>query len=201
MKPVNRGGSSLYQTSYERMCQVLREALAEGVRAGRGAAGGIGSIQFRACAAVYWLLLDHPIDRWGRCRSCRRHGALVGSRWRRCRVSGTASLWLEQLDELLLPRLLPHELALGALAAPGRAPARDPEDTDILPAIAAEAPTQLSQTPVVPPPPAHGFPRVGRPDPDHGGAGDDPLMASGLAVAHPRIRPATRAGRRSVPEA
>jgi hypothetical protein len=186
------------------MCRVLREALAEGVRAGRGAAGGIGSIQFRACAAVYWLLLDHPVDRRGRCRSCRRHGALVGARWRRCRVSGTASLWLEQLDELLLPRLLPHELSLGAVAAPaapGRAPARDPEDTDVLPAIAAEAPTQLSQTPVVPPPPAQGFPRAGRPDPDHGGTGDDPLMASGLAVAHPKIRPATRAGRWSVPEA
>lgn len=37
-----------------------------------------------------------------------------------------------------------------------------------------DPPTDPSQTPAVPPPPPHRSPRAGRPDPTHGGAGDDP---------------------------
>ncbi|MGH3811391.1 MAG: hypothetical protein ACRDUV_02900, partial [Pseudonocardiaceae bacterium] len=62
MTSVIRSGSSVYQTSYDLLCRLLRTALVDGVQAGRSSAGGIGSVQFRACATVYGLLLDHPDD-------------------------------------------------------------------------------------------------------------------------------------------
>ncbi|MGH3946464.1 MAG: hypothetical protein ACRDRY_24550 [Pseudonocardiaceae bacterium] len=123
---------SVYQTGHDLMCQVLRKVLLNGVQAGRSAAGGIGSVECQAVATLYMLLMDHPIDRRGRCRSCRRPGAVFGSRWRRCRVYGKASVWLHQPDEALLLRLLVHELGLAAApppatgVAPGRASASDP---------------------------------------------------------------------------
>ncbi|MBV8542956.1 MAG: hypothetical protein JO268_20890 [Pseudonocardiales bacterium] len=124
VRPVFRSGSSGYQTSRNPLCQVLCEVLVDGVRAGRGAAGGIGSVPFRACAALYGLLLDHPVDEWGRCRSCRRPGSVFGSRWRHCQVHGKATLCLRQLDEVLLLSLLASEWEL-AVAPPPEAPGPD----------------------------------------------------------------------------
>lgn len=66
------------QTSYDLMCRTLRSVLRDGVQGGQDGADGIRSVQFRASAALYGLLVDHPIDRWGRCRSCRRRGAVLG---------------------------------------------------------------------------------------------------------------------------
>lgn len=146
--------TTVYETSHDPLCRMLRKALVEVVQAGPGSAGMIGSVLCRSVATLYTLLLDHPIDRRGRCRSCRRPGAVFGSRWRHCRVYGEANLWLWQLDEALLQRLLAHELGLAAApppAAPGGAPARNPDDTDVLPAITADPPAQSLQTPAVPP--------------------------------------------------
>jgi hypothetical protein len=136
--------TSVHQIGYDVMCRVLRDA----VQAGPGAAGGIGIVEWRAVAALYLLLVDHPIDQRGRCRSCRRPGAVFGLRWRRCRVYVKAALWLRQPEEVLR-RLLTHELGMAALTPP----------VDPLP------------TPAVPSAP---IPPAGQPDPGHGGTGDDP---------------------------
>lgn len=135
---INRGGS-VHQTSYDLMCQTLREVLLAAVQAGPDAADGIVSVQFRACAALYGLLLDHPVDEPGRCRSCRRPDALLGPRRRSCRVHIKASYWLRQLDVPLLMSQLANELGLAAAGA-GR----------------TTAPT------LVPPPPVHHHPRAAR---------------------------------------
>ncbi|MGH3775427.1 MAG: hypothetical protein ACRDRR_06770 [Pseudonocardiaceae bacterium] len=116
--PVMRSGLSVYQTSHDLMCQVLRKVLVDGTQAGPGAADGIGSVECQAVATMYMLLMDHPIDQRGRCRSCRRPGAVFGSRRRRCRVYGKASVWLHQPDEALLLGLLVHELGLAAAPRP-----------------------------------------------------------------------------------
>jgi hypothetical protein len=88
---------------------MLRKVVADSERAGRGAAGGIGSVACRAVVALYSLLMDHAVDQWGRCRSCRRPGSLFGVRWRPCQVRSKASLCLDRLDEVLLLDLLADE--------------------------------------------------------------------------------------------
>ncbi len=149
--------------------EVLRGVLLAAVRSGPGAADGIGSIECQAVATLYLLLMDHSIDEWGRCRYCRRPGAVFGRRWRRCRVHGQARVWLRQSEELLL-RLLADVLGLAAgpspaaESAPGRAPASDSQDTDVRPAIATDPPTQPLQTPAIPSPlPPGPVERDGRP--------------------------------------
>jgi hypothetical protein len=115
------------------MCRVLRQVLGDVVQAGPGAVGGLGTVECQAVAALYLLLVDHPIDERGRCRSCRRPGAVFGPRWRCCRVYVKASLWLRQPAEVLRC-LLAQELGLTAVtpsAGPGRALASDPEDTEV----------------------------------------------------------------------
>ncbi|MGB6165233.1 MAG: hypothetical protein WCF33_12730 [Pseudonocardiaceae bacterium] len=86
MAPVIYRGSGVDQTDHKLLVQALRTVLVDGAGGERGAAGGMGSDLFRACAALYGLLLDHPIDEWGRCRSCRRPGLMFGARWQACRV-------------------------------------------------------------------------------------------------------------------
>jgi hypothetical protein len=58
----------------------LRGVLLAAVESGPIAAGGIDSIQRRACAVLYSLLMDHPVDQRGRCQSCRRPGVVFGFR-------------------------------------------------------------------------------------------------------------------------
>lgn len=50
----------------------------------------VDRIGWRAGAVLYLLLRDHPINRWGRCRSCRYTGTIIRFRRRRCRVHITA---------------------------------------------------------------------------------------------------------------
>jgi len=108
VRPVIRSGPSGYQTSHDPLCQLLRKVL-DDARAGRAAAGGIGSVECRAVLTLYSLLRDHAVDRWERCRSCRRPGAVFGARWRPCQVHSRATLCLRQLDEVLLLSLLADE--------------------------------------------------------------------------------------------
>jgi hypothetical protein len=87
--------------------EALHSVLVAAVEAWPGAAGGIDSIQSRACAALYVLLMAHSVDRRGRCRSCRRPGAVLGLRHRRCRVHGEARFCLlQQPAEFLRSRLV-----------------------------------------------------------------------------------------------
>lgn len=90
---------SVCQTSDRLMCEALRRVLREAVDS------GVCPASYRACAALYSLLLNHPVDRRGRCRSCRRLGAVLGRRRRRCLVRITAGYWLHQPDAILLSHL------------------------------------------------------------------------------------------------
>ncbi|MGH3773522.1 MAG: hypothetical protein ACRDRW_19375 [Pseudonocardiaceae bacterium] len=101
--------ASAPQASSDPLCALLRGVLRDVAQAGLYAPNGIGSVQFRATVALYMLLVDHPIDRWDRCRSCRRPGAVFGWWWRGCQVRGKANLYLRRLDEVLLLSLLPDE--------------------------------------------------------------------------------------------
>lgn len=74
----------------------LRGVLLAAVKSGPDAAGRIYSIQYRACAALYALLVAHPVDQRGRCRLCRRPGAVFGFRRHHCRVHDEARVWLQQ---------------------------------------------------------------------------------------------------------
>jgi hypothetical protein len=49
------------QMSYDHVCALLRGALLDGAQASPGAADGIGSVQVRASATLYGLLMDHPL--------------------------------------------------------------------------------------------------------------------------------------------
>ncbi len=108
MRPVIRSGPLGYQASRDPLCQMLRKVVADGERAGRGG-GGVGSVECRAVVTLYSLLLDHAVDQWGRCLSCRRPGSVFGLRWRSCQVHSKATLCLDKLDEVLLLSLLPDE--------------------------------------------------------------------------------------------
>jgi len=102
-------GPSVYQTSYQLACEVLRRVLGEVVESGPGDRGGRCSVAWRAGAELYSLLLDHPVDRRGRCRSCRRPGAVLGWPHRRCQVRITAGYWLHQPDDDFLLAQLARE--------------------------------------------------------------------------------------------
>lgn len=108
--------SSYDSYDYQRNCRVLSAVLnrfvASEVESSRGA-GGIGSIEGRAMVTLYSLLREHPIDEWGRCRSCRRPGSVFGARWRPCRLHSKASLYLHQLDEVLLLSVLTEANSAG----------------------------------------------------------------------------------------
>ncbi|MGH3942679.1 MAG: hypothetical protein ACRDTG_29465 [Pseudonocardiaceae bacterium] len=103
-------GSTVYQVSYGLLREELRAVLRAVVEVGSDAEGGRGSVRWRACAALYSLVEGHPVDRRGRCRSCRRPGAVLGRARRRCQVRVTADYWLHQPDETLLLDLLASEL-------------------------------------------------------------------------------------------
>jgi hypothetical protein len=113
---ARRSDSERCPTSYDPLRHVLRKVLVDGMRAGRGA-DEIGSVPFRACVALHGLLLEHSVDQWGRCRSCRRPGSVFGARWRPCQVYSKAELCLERVDEVLLLTLLTDELELAAQPA------------------------------------------------------------------------------------
>ncbi|MGH3687588.1 MAG: hypothetical protein ACRDRU_00030 [Pseudonocardiaceae bacterium] len=117
-------GRTVAQTSH----RLVREALRETMRAGPGTLGRIGSIRYRASAVLYLLLLEHPIDWRGYCRSC--PGVMTGLRPRPCQIHFRASDWLlHHSDEALLSHLarkfgagsVPACSAVGTPHWPGRA--------------------------------------------------------------------------------
>ncbi|MGH3929549.1 MAG: hypothetical protein ACRDTF_06185 [Pseudonocardiaceae bacterium] len=101
----------MHQTSHRLLYEALRKVLRAVVQEGPGTANGIGSVSGRAVAALYQVLLNHPIDRRGRCRSCRRPGTVFGPRYRRCRVHFDVDFWLRQPDEHMLLGQLIGELS------------------------------------------------------------------------------------------
>jgi hypothetical protein len=113
-----RGDLSLYQTSYNLACEMLRGVLRDSAQAGSCAEEGIGSIRCRASGALYALLLAHPIDERGRCLSCRRSGVVLMLRRQRCGVHREASHWLRQPEWSLYFRV-DGEWGLGRPAPPG----------------------------------------------------------------------------------
>ncbi|MGH3915509.1 MAG: hypothetical protein ACRDTC_19195, partial [Pseudonocardiaceae bacterium] len=108
---------SVNQLRHQELCAVLRAALVEAVRAGRRAADGIGTISGRALATLYLILMSHPVDRRGRCRSCRHPGTVHSRRRRRCRVYWEASVWLSQPVEFVRTQLA-RELGVSVAQAP-----------------------------------------------------------------------------------
>ncbi|MDQ3761164.1 MAG: hypothetical protein M3460_05540, partial [Actinomycetota bacterium] len=125
-------------------------------------AGGFDAVGCGAGAALDALLAAHPVDRRGRCRSCRRQGWL---RNRVCLVYVEAHYWLSQPTSRVQPHLV-SELGVELAPLPDAA---DPEGTAVLPRIEPEpsdSSTCSLQTPAVPPPSCH---QVGRPELDHGG--------------------------------
>ncbi|MGH3719614.1 MAG: hypothetical protein ACRDRI_12420 [Pseudonocardiaceae bacterium] len=147
-------GRTVDQTSHRLVCEALRET----VRAGPGALGRVGSIRYRASAVLYLLLLEHPIDRRGRCRSC--FSVLIGLRPRPCRIHVRASDWLlHHSDEALLPHLA-REFGAGNVPSLGAA------GTSHWPCLTVRARTDPSRTPAVSVPlPVREVREAGRPDP------------------------------------
>lgn len=195
--PINRqpdgGGVTLvinarpgaHQVSYTLLCQELRGELRE-----RMVPGEAESVGCRAVAALYALLLEHPVDRRGRCSSCAWSSVVFGRR-HRCRIYRVARYWLHQPRAETLVSSLASELGLSIPPPPVERPEpgwpgltiterADPDGTDVLPRVEAESHDSgpgFSQAPAASPPlisPSGDFPRAGRPDSDHGGAGERP---------------------------
>ncbi len=116
--------SSVHQTRHELIREALRRFLTQVVESGDPQR--VRSVACQAAAALDALLLGHPIDRRGRCRSCRRPGAVLTLRRRRCQVYVEAGFYLLGAGELLRTYLV-RELGL----------ADDPDttDTEVLPAV------------------------------------------------------------------
>ncbi|MGH3568266.1 MAG: hypothetical protein ACRDRH_20010 [Pseudonocardia sp.] len=93
-----------YEIGHEQTCQLLRGVVADGVRAGCGAPGGIGSPLWRVSAALYAVVGAHRLDERGRCHACRRRGAQLVP-WRvgraRCEVDRETGFWLRQREQFL----------------------------------------------------------------------------------------------------
>ena len=136
--------SHYYQSSYKFLCDVLRGVLRESAQAGSSAEEGVGSLRCRASGALYALLLAHPMDERGRCRSCRRPSGVLMLRPQRCRVHAEASHWLRQPEWFLYSRVdgewgLGQQAPPDASAAPENAPRpADPDNTDVLPRVGLE---------------------------------------------------------------
>ena len=189
----------MHQTTHAVVRRELRAGLLD--THDRPGAEGVGSVVYRAAAALYALLLEHPVDRRGRCCLCRRSTAVL--RRRHCRIYPVVQYWLHQPGIAVLVSRLATELGLmiqlpplvgPELDRPGvtivdraRAQRDDPaaqtdlDDTDVLAQVsdASDDFPTIPQSPVAQSPPflPGGFPRTGRPDPDHGGAGESTSAA------------------------
>jgi hypothetical protein len=174
----------VYQTRYRLLVELLRRFLVAAVESGDPAR--VCSVACQAVATMYTLLLGHPVDRRGRCRSCRRPGAVVGLGRRRCRVFIGAGFYLLSSGEFLCSHLA-RELGL-----PGP-PTREADDLPEPRDSAGVAPTGAPETGVLPAITLDarepgGLEESGRPELDHGGAGkfsDDPRSRHGPAEDPP----------------
>ncbi|MGH3912100.1 MAG: hypothetical protein ACRDTC_01610 [Pseudonocardiaceae bacterium] len=177
--------STVYQTSYGLVRERLRGVLGAVVESGPGAEHERGSVSWRACAALYSLVEEHPVDRRGRCRSCRRRGALLWWVRRRCQVRVWACFWLHQPDEALLG-LLARELDQQPGPSPGAeeqadcsgsgrvASAPGPDSTDVFPRIDLDQDDTVPQASIVPGPSLSG----GGCPPARGSAAETPTARS-----------------------
>lgn len=170
---------SVRQTRHRLLCELLRGVLVDAVECGPEV---VGSVQSRAVAALYGLVTGHPVDRRGRCRSCRRPGAVFGWQRRRCRVHTETAFWLHHPDQGFLLSQLAREFgqAESSRSDLGMVPilGGGEDGTERLPRIAAdpEYPSAAPHAPAVSPPPAlpGGLPSAGQPVLDHGAVGERP---------------------------
>ncbi|MGH8574850.1 MAG: hypothetical protein ACREX8_20135 [Gammaproteobacteria bacterium] len=105
---------------------MLRRFLVVAVESPRGV-GGCDQVVCGAVAVVDSLLAAHPVDRRGRCRSCRYPGWL-GRRPQVCVVFLQAHYWLRQPAHRVQAHLA-SELGVDVAPPPG---AGDPEATEVL---------------------------------------------------------------------
>ena len=127
----------MYQTEHDLLREMLRRFLVAEVQSACDA-GQCGRMVCGAVAALDSLLAAHPVDRRGRCRSCRRPRWLGRRRWV-CMVYVEARYWLRQPT----PRVRAHlasELGVDPPAPPPEA--ADPETTEILPGMPHHGPSE-----------------------------------------------------------
>lgn len=125
--PVASTDWTVGQTSH----RLISEALGDELRQAMQAGSSVDPIRYRLSAVLYLLLRDHCIDRRGRCRSCRRPGAMITIRRQPCRILIKARYWLlHPPDQAHLLSQLAAELP----ASPQRHPARAKPTTRSAPA-------------------------------------------------------------------
>ncbi|MGH3692674.1 MAG: hypothetical protein ACRDRX_01490 [Pseudonocardiaceae bacterium] len=90
---------NVYQAGYHRLRDVLHSAV---THTGSDARDGVESLAWRTGVALDSLLAAHPVDRRGRCRSCRR--PRFWRRRRACMVFQQAHYWLRQPADQLAGR-------------------------------------------------------------------------------------------------
>ncbi len=100
-----------YQTEHSQLRELLRKFLVAEAESPRDA-GGCGQVGCGAVAALESLLAAHPVDRRGRCRSCRGPG-WPGRRRQVCMVYRKAHFWLRQLTEVMLSHLVREVVPYG----------------------------------------------------------------------------------------
>ena len=163
--PVAGTDWTVGQTSHRLISEALGDELRQAVQAGPSVADQADSIRYRVSAVLYLLLRDHSIDRRGRCRSCRRPGAMMSIRRQPCRILIKARYWLlRPPEEAQLLSLLAAELPASPPSSPSASQAHRPihsgpdkqgrdsglGDTDVLPTLPACPSTQPAQTPALP---------------------------------------------------
>lgn len=139
--------SLITRTSYSRICQALRGFLVDAVESKDHAT--VNTIAFQASATLYSLLLDHPINEKGRCRSCPRSTTGFGRRQRRCRVHLLAGFHMLYSGDFLLSHMA-SELGVDPIPQVAQAPS-DVDSTEMLPSVSAK-----SEARAHPPPAATG---------------------------------------------
>lgn len=102
---MTRTSPSVDQAIYDALYTTLRRVLRTGVHAGAGTEEGLDSFLCRVVGALYALLMDHPIDPNGRCRSCRRPGSVLGRHRQDCGVYEEVSYWLGEPEKHLRERM------------------------------------------------------------------------------------------------
>jgi len=207
-------GFSVHQVAYDLLREMLWGILRTVVESGPRTGIGMGSVSWRACAALYcwsrdirWIggvgasRVDVRVRFWGGC------GGVV-----RCGVA--PCFWLHQADERLLLDLLARELdqhlipSAGADERVGRsgsgqeASVTDPDITDVLPRINRNQDDPPSHAPTASRSPLSGAgsPSAGRSIPGQVGAGrnrrdrspaeDCPAEGVGRSGCRPAARPA-----------
>jgi hypothetical protein len=117
--PVAGTDWTVGQTSHRLISEALGDELRQAVQAGPSVADQADSIRYRVSAVLYLLLREHSIDRRGRCRSCRRPGAMMSIRRQPCRILIKARYWLlRPPEEAQLLSLLAAELPASPPSSP-----------------------------------------------------------------------------------